>query len=563
MTEQHSNAASAVLSQAVIDRILPANLSIAAIEQRYPARNLPAGAEVTRVAPSPTGFLHIGTMYVALISKRLAAQTGGVFCLRIEDTDRKREVAGARELIMSSLHAFGQDYDEGPTLDGEKGAYGPYTQSERQDIYEAYTRALLEKGLAYPCFMTPEEQEEMVAKQQAQKLRPGYYGEWAAWRTKSEADVVAALDAGKPFVIRFRSQGDISKKRVVRDVLRGQRELPENDNDIVIRKRDGLPTYHLAHVVDDHLMGTTTVIRADEWLPSCTLHVQLCEALGFEPFTYGHIAPIQKMDGSSRRKLSKRHDPEANVEFYLSSGYPVEAVIDYLLNQANAAFEEWRRAHPTTPNTEYVFDVTKLPKNAGALLNLVKLDDFSKDTLGHLTPEELYEVVQTWSTAYDAELAAAIAKDVDYTTRVFAIERENAKRKDIAKLADIRDTYGFFFDDLFGHLTDERLDETDIIKIAPEDRAAIAEGFLATYNSADTQDEWFAKVKALGEHLGYTANMKEYRKDPSQFRGSVADVAMVLRVALTGRNRSPNLYEVLHVMGEERMRTRIQRLRTS
>lgn len=548
------------LSIELINRILPQpKHTIQDIQKRYPKRVLPAGAHVTRVGPSPTGFIHIGTLYAALICKRMAAQSNGVFFLRMEDTDRKREVAGARELIMNALNTFGLAYDEGPLPKGEIGAYGPYTQSIRQDIYDAYTRFLLETGQAYPCFMTPEEQEEMVAKQNAQKVRPGYYGEWAQWRDRPEADVTAALEAGKPYVIRFRSTGDITKKRMVQDVVRGNREMPENDNDIVIKKRDGLPTYHLAHVVDDYLMGTTIVFRADEWLPSCTLHLQLSEALGHEPFTYGHFAPIQKMDGSSRRKLSKRKDPEANMEYYVENGYPASAVTDYLLNQANASFEEWRRANPTAPNTQFTFDVSKLPTNAGALLNLQKLDDISKDTLGHMTPAELHEAAVTWARQFEPELAEALSDDAEYAMKVFAIERDNAKRKDIARMADIRDTYGFFFDALFNK-TPLIMEETELASIAPEDRKAIAEGFLKNYSPADSQEAWFGKVKDLAESLGYTSNMKDYRKNPDNYRGSVADVAMVLRVALTGRNRSPNLHEMMLVMGENRVQERVSRL---
>lgn len=552
---------SPTLSAQTIDRLFPVTRTVEDIERQYPSRGLSSDAEVTRVGPSPTGFMHIGTVYVALISKRLATQSGdGVFYLRVEDTDRKREVEGARELIMSYLREVELAYDEGPTPDGEIGKYGPYTQSQRQDIYDAYTRKLLETGQAYPCFMTAEEQEAMVARQRELKQRPGYYGTWAAWRDRPEQDVIAALDAGKPFVIRFRSQGNVERKIKVRDAIRGERELPENDNDIVVRKQDGFPTYHLAHVVDDHLMHTTTVVRADEWLPSCTLHIQLAQALSIEPFTYAHIAPIQKMDGSSRRKLSKRHDPEANMAYYFESGYPAEAITDYLLNQANASFEDWRKANPTTSNTAFHFDITKLPKNSGALLNLAKLDDFSKDTLGHMTPVQLYDAAYKWSSSYDVELSAALAADPAYAQRVFTIERDNAKRKDIAKLADVRDTYGFFFDDIFAKTSEANLEETEIAKVPAEDRSAIAQKFLASYSTNDSQEDWFAKVKSIGEAFGYTSNMKEYRKNPESFPGSVADVAMVLRVALTGRNRSPNLHEMMQVMGEERIQRRISRL---
>ncbi len=555
-----SHTSHARLSAQTIDRLLPRPArSVEQIEAEFSPRMLPEGAEVTRVAPSPTGFMHIGGMYAAFISERLAHQSGGIFYLRIEDTDRKREVDGARELIMDSLTTFGIAYDEGPTHTGEMGLHGPYTQSHREEIYHAYIRKMLDEGIAYPCFVTPEEQKSTVEQQMTQKVRPGYYGAWATWRDRDESDVLAALDEAKPFVIRFRSTGDIGKKCLVRDLVRGDKEYPQNDNDIVVMKADGLPTYHLAHVVDDHLMGTTVVIRADEWLASATLHVQLSEAFGLTPFRYAHFAPIQKMDGSSRRKLSKRKDPEANVAYYLEAGYPPMAVIEYLLNQANAAFEDWRKANPQDPYTNFPFDMTKLPTNSGALLNLQKLEDISRQLLARLAPEQLYEISVAWAKEYDPQLATVLAADPDYAVRVFSIERESNNRKDIGKLSDLRDAYGFFFDDIYTELFNG-IEQTDIVKISPDDRRLIVEKFLAGYDPADAQDAWFAKLKQLAEELGFSPDMREYRKNPEQFKGSVADIAMVLRVGLAGRNRSPNLYEMLGVMGRERFTERLQRL---
>ena len=548
------------LSIETIDRLLPQPArTVGDIETSFPPRTLGTAAEVTRVAPSPTGFMHIGGIYAGLISERLAHQSGGVFCLRIEDTDRKREVEGARELIMDSLGLFNMPYDEGPLHKGELGLYGPYTQSHREEIYHAYVRKMLDDGIAYPCFVTPEEQKSTTEQQMAQKIRPGYYGQWAAWRDRNEADVIAALDANKPFVIRFRNTGDITKKTIVKDVMRGNKEYPQNDNDIVVLKADGLPTYHLAHVVDDHLMGTTTVVRADEWLASATLHVQLAKALNITPFRYAHYAPIQKMDGSSRRKLSKRKDPEAGVGFYFEQGYPTLAVIEYLLNQANASFEDWRRDNPQEPYTNFQFDINKMPTNAGALFNIQKLDDVSRQFLARIMPEQLYEYAITWANDYDKELAQALRADPDYAIRVFSIEREGNNRKDIAKLSDIREAYGFFFDVIYEQAI-QNIEETDIAKISTEDRQAIVEAFLTSYDAQDPQDIWFEKLKALGDKLGFTPDTREYRKHPDQFKGSVADVAMTLRVALAGRNRSPNLHEVLRVMGSDRMLQRLGRL---
>ncbi|HSW74662.1 MAG TPA: glutamate--tRNA ligase [Candidatus Saccharimonadales bacterium] len=542
-----------ILSTATIDRlILPGELSVQEIEASYPARALPAGAEVMRTAPSPTGYLHIGTLYTALICKIVARQTGGIYALRMEDTDQKREVEGARELIMELLEDFDLMYDEGPVVGGDKGEYGPYTQSQRGNLYYAYVRRMLEQGHAYPCFMTPEELETMVAGQIQQKIRPGYYGQWAAWRDRPETEVIAALDAGKPFVIRFRSLGNGNKKRVVEDRIKGRKELPENDNNIVLIKRDGLPTYHLAHIVDDHLMHTTTVLRADEWFSSVTLHIQLAEAVGVAPFTYAHIAPIQKMDGSSRRKLSKRKDPEASASTYLQQGYPTVAVAEYLLLLANSNFEDWRVENPGKSYLDFPFRLEKMQKNSGALISLQKLDDISQNYLAKLAPGELLSQASEWAGRFDQALQITLQANPSYTEKVFNIERSGGQRKDITKFSELRGAYGFFFDDIYKQITD-----FDFGQIEKSDVAAIITAFLQTYNLNHTQEEWFENIKRLGSQLGFTPNTREYRQNPDAFKGSVAEVAMVLRVALTGRNRSPNLYDVMQVMGKERLTVRL------
>jgi glutamyl-tRNA synthetase len=545
-----------ILSADTIERLIPSGeLSIEEIEARYPVRSLPKNAEVLRVAPSPTGFLHLGTLYMALICKMLARQSGGVYCLRIEDTDQKREVAGARELIMELLESFGLMYDEGPIVGGDKGSYGPYTQSQRRDLYNAYVRRMLEQGRAYPCFTTPEELEVLVARQVAQKQRPGYYGTWAAWRDRPEAEVAAALDAGKSFVIRFRSTGDGTKKRSVTDLIKGRKELPENDNDIVLLKRDGLPTYHMAHIVDDYLMRITTILRTDEWFPSWVMHVQLAEAVGVPAFTYAHAAPIQKMDGSSRRKLSKRKDPEANAVTFLQRGYPVVAVVEYMLTLANSNFEDWRRDNPELSYREFPFKLEKMQKNGGALLSMEKLDDISRNHLATLSPAELYDQAVQWAGRYDQALQVALQADRPYTENVLAIERTDGKRKDIAKLSDLRDAYGYFFDPLYKEITN-----FDFGQVQKPDVTAILQEFLSSYNPKDDQDAWFANLKRLGSGLGFTPDTREYRQNPGAFKGSVAEVAMVLRVALTGRNRSPNLYDVMRVMGQDRAAARLKTL---
>lgn len=543
------------LSSQTLDRLLPSpEFSIDEIEARYPARALPKGAQVVRVAPSPTGFLHFGTLYAGLVCQLLARQTSGVYYLRMEDTDRKREQQGARELIMEVLETFHLMYDEGPIIGGDKGDYGPYTQSQRGDLYNAFVRRMLEQGRAYPCFMTPEELEDLSVKQTAQKIRPGYYGQWAAWRDKSEAQVTAALDAGKPFVIRFRSTGDGGKKRIVEDLIKGRKELPENDNDIVILKNDGLPTYHMAHIVDDHLMRTTTVLRADEWFPSVTLHIQLAEAAGVAPFTYAHISPIQKMDGTSRRKLSKRKDPEANAQMYDQQGYPVVAVTEYMLTLANSNFEDWRREHPDLSYKEFPFRLDKMQKNAGALLNMQKLDDISRNYLAAMPTSMLFDLAAAWAGKFDQVLQVALVADKTYTEKVFAIERAGGKRKDLGKFSDIAEAYGYFFDQLYQNITD-----FDFGTVKKTDVASICRAFLNSYNPRDDQDAWFANLKQLGSELGFTPDTREFRLSPDKFKGSVAEVAMVLRVALTGRNRSPNLYDVMRVMGQERVVARISK----
>lgn len=545
-----------ILNTDVIDRLLPGqSLTVAEIQATYPERNLPKGAEVVRIAPSPTGFIHIGNIYAGFICHRLALQSNGVFFLRIEDTDRKREVAGARELIMEAMTVFSIPYNEGPIVGGDKGDYGPYIQSQRAHLYKAYVRQMLIEGKAYPCFMTAAEQEAMVERQKSLKIRPGYWGEWALWRDKTQAEVTAALDAGKPFVIRFRSTGDINKKRVVEDRIKGRKELPENDNDIVILKSDGLPTYHMAHIVDDHLMHTTTVLRADEWFPSVTLHMQLAEAVSVEPFTYAHIAPIQKMDGLSRRKLSKRKDPEANVEFYEKHGYAPVAVQEYMLNLANSNFEDWRRQNPDKPHEDFEFKLSNMQKNAGALLSIQKLEDISRDYLARLSPVQLYNLALPWTEKYDQDLFVALQEDPKYSLSVLAIERQNGKRKDLTKLADLRQTYGYFFDKIFA-----KTKNFDFAGINPEEVIKVVRTFLQSYDSADDQAAWFNKLKVLAEHLGYTTDTKAYRNNPDNFKGSVAEVAMVLRVALTGQNRSPDLHTVMRVMGEARLRSRFYKL---
>lgn len=532
-------------------------LAVEEIEKKYPPRQLSDTQYVTRIAPSPTGFMHIGGIYAALISERFAHQSNGVFILRIEDTDTKREIEGATDLIIRSLKEYGLTVDEGPINEKEEiGAYEPYTQSKRKDIYQAYVKQLLEKGMAYPCFCTEEEIEAMRERQTKAGGRPGYYGLWAKDRNLTEEQVVAKLDAGKPFVIRFKSPGKYVNKIAVEDILRGKRFFPENDLDIVILKSDGLPTYHFAHVVDDHLMGTTHVVRGDEWLSSLPLHVQLFEAMGWKAPKYGHIAPIQKLDEGARRKLSKRKDPEANVAFYGEKGYPKEAVIDYLMNLANSDFEDYKKANPDKTYKDFEFKISKL-NNSGPLLDFVKLEDISKEFIATLSCDELYARLYDWAAKYDKEMQARLDANSGYFKQILDIERSNCDRvrKDYVTFSGIWDEIKYFFDEEF-HLTKE-----DVMKLVPnqslEDMQAIVKGFVANYDENDDKNEWFAKVKEFALANGYAKNPKEYSKNPEAYKGSVSDVATVLRVLVTGRTNSPDLCSIMKILGKERVLKRL------
>ncbi len=544
-----------VLSDAVIERLLPrVTQTVADVEARYPERDLPEGAEVTRIAPSPTGFMHLGVLYASLISERIAHQSGGVFFLRIEDTDRKREVEGAGDFIVNSLAHFSIPVDEGVN---EHGNYGPYTQSHREDIYRTYIRQMLRDGIAYPCFMTPEELDDMTARQNVQKVVPGYHGSWAAWRDRPEADVVAALDADKPYVIRFRSPGDAARRVTFNDIARGTIEMPENNNDIVIMKRDGLPTYHLAHVIDDHLMKTTLVVRGDEWLASVPLHMQLCEALGYQPFRYAHIAPLQKTEGSSRRKLSKRKDPEANVSYYTDLGYLPEPLIEYLLNQANSSYESWRAANPDAPLTDFPLSINNLSKSGG-LFSLAKLDSLSEEYLARLSATDLLTALGDWAKQHDPAFYEVLVRDPDYTKAVLNIERTGDQpRKDMKHLSEAPDLYGYFYDDIFDTLVIDPVVAEKVSRISAADTRAIIDGVLASHEPNDSNEIWFEKLKKVGEPLGFTPAVKEFRKHPELYKGSVADVAMIIRVALTKRNQTPSLHEVMGVMGIDRVTRRL------
>ena len=538
-----------------IDKIFPNTLpTVEEIEAKYKRRNLDDGAKVTRIAPSPTGFMHIGGIYTALICERVAHQSNGVFFLRIEDTDTKREVEGATELICSSLANYGIIPDEGFDATGrEFGDYAPYKQSARREIYQAYIKKMLETGLAYPCFATPEELEKIRHEQEVSGARPGYYGRWAKYRDYPIEKVEEKLASGTPFVIRFKSNGSYNNKIVIQDGLKGKINFPENDLDIVIMKSDGLPTYHFAHVIDDYLMGTTHVIRGDEWLSSLPLHIQMFKAMGFKVPKYTHIAPIQKMDGDSRRKLSKRHDPEADVRYYDSVGYPRTAVIEYLLNLANSSFEGWRRANPNASYKDFKLELNKLSPS-GALFDFVKLNNISKEIIAKMTTDEIFKNTYDWARANDEKLLKIMDENPDYVRAILSIERTGAKnsRKDIAKYSDVLGEITYFFDDNFS-LSDDAKSELKSVK----NYAELVNAYIPMFNENDTKEEWFAKMQQLADQFNFAKNGKEYKANPSAFNGDISSVVKVFRILITGKTMSPDLSEIQHVMGRDRVLSRL------
>jgi len=553
------------IKKEIIEKLFPEPLPAPdEIEKKYPPRNLGEGAMVTRIAPSPTGFMHIGSLYASLISERLAHQTGGVFYLRIEDTDKKREVAGAAELIVRSLEHYMIRTDEGKTVSGnEVGEYGPYKQSERINIYKAYVKYLVGKEMAYPCFCTGDDLENMRKEQEALGIRPGYYKQWAKWRHASDQEALDGFNQGKEFVVRFRSNGDFNRKINANDILLGARELPENDQDIVIMKSDGLPTYHMAHVIDDHLMGTTHVIRGNEWFSSLPLHLQLFETMGWAPPQYGHIFPIQKMEGTSKRKLSKRKDPEANVDYYNEQGYPEESVIEYLLNLANSDFEDWRKGNPDKNNREFRLTLERLASSNGPLFDFNKLNDVSKEIIARYSAKEACEKIMAWAKQYDQSFYELIKENIAYAEKILDIERNNASksRKDIGKWSDAKYEMGYFFDDCFSISKRDALHLLE--EINPESINAVISSFTGSYDEKDTQDLWFAKIKEIARANGYAQSTKEFKQNPGAYKGNVADIAKIFRVLLTGRAQTPDLYSIMQVMGKDRVFRRLSLLSLS
>jgi len=543
------------------DLIFPDAKDIEYYENKYPKRNLKEGAVVTRFAPSPTGFMHIGGLYQALVARTVAKKTDGVFFLRVEDTDQKREIENGVTDIVNSLTDFNMAPDEGMITDTEEiGEYGPYKQSLRKDIYQAYAKYMLEQGKAYPCFATQEELDEMRAKQEEAKVRTGYYGVWAKYRNLSLDEMAEKIKAGVPYIVRFKSQGREDRKIKHKDVIKGNVDFPENDQDIVIIKADGLPTYHFAHAVDDHLMGTTHVIRSDEWLSSVPLHLQLFQELGFKAPKYAHISPIMKNDNGNKRKLSKRKDPEAAVSYYEELGIPSAAVKEYLLNIANSTFENWRRQNPDKAIEEFDFQLNKMSVS-GALFDMVKLLDVSKIVISKYTAEEVYKDSLAWAKRHDSELAEMLESNKDYSLKIFGIERGNKKpRKDIAKWSDVKETIEYMYDEKF----EEKEQNYEYQTISDKEKInEILDTYIEEYYDEDDEKQvWFDKIKDLAGRLGYAKEVKEYKENPEAFPGHVGDVSTVLRVALTGRTNTPDMYEIMKIIGKDRIKRRFELAKT-
>lgn len=521
----------------------------------YPERNLPQGAKVTRYAPSPTGFQHIGGVFAALVNERIAKQSGGVFYLRIEDTDQKREVEGAIQDTIATMHNFGMDFDEGMTgEDSSKGIYAPYKQSERAEIYKTFAKDLILRGLAYPCFMTAEELNEMREKQTAEKVTPGCYGKYAIYRNLPTEEAIEKIKAGVPYILRLKSPGDAEKRVEFVDLIKGETSFPENIQDVVIIKADGLPTYHFAHAIDDHFMHTTTVIRGEEWLSSLPIHVQLFDVLGFERPEYAHIPNVMKMDGGSKRKLSKRKDPESAVSYYKEEGYPKDSVVEYLLNIINSTFEEWRMENPKVDYHEFPVALDKMSKS-GALFDLVKLNDVSKDVISKMPADQVYSLYTEWAKEYDKEMYDLVTKHEAMSREIFNIDKEGPKpRKDFGKWAEVKEKISYFYDECFKAETVEQVELPKNVSL--EDAKAIIAAYKEAYNYDTDQETWFNELKEVAIGLGYTADRKAYKKTPEAFKGMVSDVAGAVRSAISHRTNTPDLFTIMHIIGEDAVRAR-------
>lgn len=535
-------------------------------EALYPARG--EDRVITRLGPSPTGFIHLGNLYGAFVDERLAhrgAKAGnpGTFYLRIEDTDDKRFVEGAVETIINSLKFFGITFDEGAALPApgqeygtaESGSYGPYFQSKRGPIYQTFAKKLVSEGKAYPCFLSEEEIADIRAQQEAAKETTGIYGKYAEKnRNLTYEEIEANISAGKPYVVRLKSDGDTSYFKIM-DAVRGEVSMPGNNQDTIILKANGIPTYHFAHVIDDHLMGTTHVVRGEEWLMSLPIHVELFSKLGFEMPVYCHTAVLMKVDEETgnKRKLSKRKDPELSLDYYRKQGYHPQAVKEYLLTILNSNFEEWRMANPDADIDEFDFTTEKM-SSAGALFDLNKLNDISKDVLLKIPADELADFILGWAKEFKPQIAPLL-EDRDYLTRILDLGRDEAKpRKDLIYASQIWDFISYFYDDYF--VIQERVPE----QVSDEDAKEILSRYLDTYDHSDDQSAWFEKIRTITADLGYAVKPKDYKKHPDEYKGSVAHVSTVIRIAVMGRSQSPDVWSIQQILGEDKVRSRISQL---
>lgn len=523
-------------------------------ELLYPKRQLKEDAKVTRFAPSPTGFLHIGGLFAALISERVAHQSDGVFILRIEDTDKKREVADGVTKILEGLLGFGIKIDEGfVDFDTQRGDYGPYMQSQRAEIYQAFAKKLVSEGKAYPCFCSEDELNATREIQEKEKLLPGYWGKFAKCRDLSYEEIENKIKNGEKYVLRLKSCGAEDKKIAFKDGIRGKIEMPENIVDVVVLKSDGIPTYHFAHVVDDYLMGTTNVIRGDEWISSIPIHLQMFYMLGIKPPKYAHIAPIMKEDEGGKRKISKRKDPEAAVTYYDEEGYPADGVIEYLLNLANYTFEDFRKANKTAHWSEFKLEMSKM-SNSGGLFDLVKLSDVCKNKIASYTAEKVYDLASEWARKYDKELYKLLTRDKDFSVAMFDFDRNPDKpRKDIAKWSEVKGAFAFMFDELF----DGKY--AAIENVSNEDAIKMLKLYKTMYDENADNGRWFDTMKDLAEKVGFAREVKEFKQNPDSYPGHVGDVSNVIRVAITGRTKSPDLCSIMKTLGREKVIERIDR----
>ena len=520
-------------------------------EELYPQRQLNEGGRVTRIAPSPTGYLHLGTLFTSLVN-RISINGNGVFFTRIEDTDKKREVEGGIADIIDGLNYFGITIDEGyVTGTDEKGNYGPYKQSLRAEIYKTFVKDLIKKGLAYPCFCTEEELSATRDEQNELKVRTGYHGKWARHRDITFLEAKALIDEGKPFVVRLRSGGSEDKRIMFEDGIKGKIEMPENDEDFVLLKSDGIPTYHFAHAIDDHLMRTTHVIRGDEWISSVPKHLELFRILGFKPPKYAHVSPIMKTENGAKRKISKRKDPEAAVHYFIEQGYDRDSVIEYLMTIASSEFEDWRRANPLESREKFKFNLKKMSVS-GALFDNDKLLDVSKRIVSQMSSETVVEKLLVWAKEFDGGFYSLLSRDTDYAKRLFAIDRDCPKpRKDIAKWNDAKEYCSYFFDELYVPSYD--MPEN----IAVSDCAAVLREYIASYEPTEDKQVWFEQIKGICPKVSFASDTKEYKQNPDAYKGNPGDASTIIRIALTGRRNTPDLCSIMNVLGKERCIARL------